>query len=367
MARDTEVLEGEVVLAPSVLQIDPITAAEVDVAIATARRFPRVLGDSLDLLKSMATVNRETAESVFYSLRRDGKVIRGRSVRFQEIVASAWGNIRSGSRILGESADGRFVRALGYAHDLQTNNRAEVEVTRRITNKEGRRYSEDMIGVTAMAASAIARRNAMGIVVPEALTEQAYQSALAVAIGDAKTLNERREAAIARFAKLNPLITTERILAAIDRKSVAEITLDDLTHLIGLHNAIRDNEQTIDQAFPLPPSDPLPTAPAGSKLEAVAEAAKATTQAIAATKPAEAAVTASPYITGERWGELCRMATNARIGVNELVFMLTSELNIEELDFDAIPAAMDLTIREFIKKNAPPPKTVKAQPRGGAQ
>jgi hypothetical protein len=357
-ASAAEVIEGEIVQAPANFQIDPITAAEIDVAVSTAHRFPRVLGVSLDVLKSMVTVNRETAESVFYSLRRDGKAIRGRSVRFTEIVAAAWGNVRSGSRILGESADGRFVRALGFAHDLQTNNRAEVEVTRRITTKEGRRYSEDMIGVTAMAASAIARRNAMGIVVPEALTEEAYNAALAVAIGDVKTLNERREAAIARFAKLNPLITPERILAALDRKSVSEITLDDLTHLIGLHNAIRDGEQSIDQAFPAPVADKL-ASPAGSKLDAVAQAAVATAQAVEAG--------ASSYVSKDRFAELLKIGKSVGIEANEIVFMLTRELGIDELDFDAVPEAMDLKIREFIKKNAVPAKTHKAQPQGGTR
>lgn len=342
---EPEVIEAELVLAPSTV-LDPMTAAEIDVAVATAHRYPRVLGASLDLLKSMATINRDTAESTFYSLRRDGKVIRGRSVRFTEIVASAWGNIRSGSRILGESADGRFVRALGYAHDLQTNNRAEVEVTRRITTKEGRRYSEDMIGVTAMAASAIARRNAMGIVVPEALTEEAYQAALGAAIGDVKTLNERRDAAIARFAKLNPLITPERILAALDRKSVAEITLDDLTHLIGLHNAIRDGEQSIDQAFPQSFDKSENPTPPATKLETVAAAAAAV----------------SRYLSKDRFDELLRIGKGASVEANEIVFMLTRELNVDELDFNAIPVEMDLKIREFIKKNAAPAKTTKAQP-----
>lgn len=271
-------VEVEVMSSGALAQIDVASATEITAAIDNARAHPRNLGRSLDALKSMVGINRSTAESCFYSLKRYDKdaggmkVIRGRSIRFAEIVATSWGHIRWGSRVVGETPDGRFVRVMGFAHDLQSNNLKVVEVQRRISTKEGRRYSDDMIVVTTNAAGAIAARNAVLAIVPEALTEEAYEHALAVAIGDATTLSERRMSAIAKLVKMNPLITPERILLSLEKKSVEEISLDDLAHLFGVYNSIRDG-QPIDEAFPLPPSE-TPSGPAKSKLDTVAEAAK---------------------------------------------------------------------------------------------
>ena len=81
------------------------TAAEVDIAIATAHKFPRSLKRFQSDATTMATVDLETAAACFYKLPRkneDGstKNIEGPSIRFAEIVASCYKNIRYGSRIV---------------------------------------------------------------------------------------------------------------------------------------------------------------------------------------------------------------------------------------------------------------------------
>lgn len=48
------------------------------------------------------------------------------------------------------------------------------------------------------------------------------------------------------------MITDDRILASLDKPSIDNVTLDDVTHLIGLGTAIRDGAQTVDEAFPEP-------------------------------------------------------------------------------------------------------------------
>ena len=50
----------------------------------------------------MATIDAEVAGSCFYKLSRGGKTIEGPSVRLAEIVASAWGNLKFGARIIDE-------------------------------------------------------------------------------------------------------------------------------------------------------------------------------------------------------------------------------------------------------------------------
>ena len=53
-----------------------------------------------------------------------------------------------------------------------------------------------------------------------------------------------------RLAKLDPYLTPERILVAIDRPSIDQVTQSDLTDLIGRGTAIKQGEISIEEAFP---------------------------------------------------------------------------------------------------------------------
>ncbi|HET7286456.1 MAG TPA: hypothetical protein VFI71_03260, partial [Pyrinomonadaceae bacterium] len=105
-------------------------------------------------LKSECTATREIAEECEYSLPRGKTSIKGPSVHLMRAVASRFGNIQKGARIIG--IEDRVVRAQGVAWDLEMNVRMSVEVQRRITGKDGKRFNDDMINTTAMAALAIA-------------------------------------------------------------------------------------------------------------------------------------------------------------------------------------------------------------------
>jgi hypothetical protein len=236
--------EQDAVIAPSA--IESITRAEIDMQVATAHRFPRSVKRFREEALSMATIDEDTAESCFYKLPRDGKMIEGPSIRLMEIAASAWGNIRYGSRTTGEDAE--FITAQGIAHDLERNVSATVEVRRRITNKAGKRYSGDMVNVTANAAGSIARRNALLGVIPRAYINSIYEQAKQVAIGDAQTLSHKRTNAVQYFAKLG--ITPDRLYSKLGVTGEDDITLAHIETLIGLKTAIKDGEIGIDEAFP---------------------------------------------------------------------------------------------------------------------
>ena len=133
-----------------------VTKAEIDTQIATAKAFPRSMGVFLKKAESMAIVTQDVAASCNYSVSRSGKKIEGPSVRLAEIVCAAYGNLRYGSRVI--MNDGKTITAQGICHDLENNNCATVEVKRRMTNKDGKTFSEDMQVVTGNAACAIAFR-----------------------------------------------------------------------------------------------------------------------------------------------------------------------------------------------------------------
>lgn len=218
---------------------------EIDVQIATAKRWPRSIKKFRETATEMATLDEETAVSCIYALPRDGKVIEGPSARLAEIIVSAWGNSRAGARTV--SDEGNFVIAQGAFHDLERNVAINFEVRRRITNKKGRRYSDDMIGTTANAACSIALRNAVLKGVPKAFWQPIYDAAKKAAIGDAKTLSSRRATMLDYFQKMG--VFPDRVYKLLEVAGLEEITLEHLGTLKGVATAIKDGETTVDQAF----------------------------------------------------------------------------------------------------------------------
>ena len=153
----------EIVQVNQAEMLQAINRSEVDMQISTAKAYPRDVQAAIKRIEDLASLDRETAEDWFYVLRRNGAAgqttIEGLSVRMAEIIAGAWGNLRVQARIIGN--DGKTITAQAVCHDLETNFAVSVEVKRRITDKQGRTYSEDMQVVTGNAACAIAFRNAV--------------------------------------------------------------------------------------------------------------------------------------------------------------------------------------------------------------
>ena len=235
-----------------------VARAEIDLQISTARAYPRSIDRFKKTAQNMACLDEDTAASCFYSMPRGGKAIEGPSARLAEIVATAWGNLRFGGRVV--DIGDRFITAQGVCHDLERNISFTIEVSRRITNKQGRRYDDDMIQVTGNAAISIAVRNAVLKVVPKAYWWPIYVAARQVAAGDIKTLAQRRTAAFDYFHRFG--VTDDRILAVLGKPSIEDVGQEDLATLSGIKTAINEEETTVDQEFPeLKKEQPAAAAP----------------------------------------------------------------------------------------------------------
>lgn len=234
--------------------VEALTRGEIDAQIATAKRFPRSLKSFRDRAIEMATLDQETAESCMYALPRDGKTIEGPSARLAEILASAYGNMRIEGRPIDD--DGKFITARGTAFDIQNNVLIAFETKRRVTTKNGKRFSDDMVGVTSNAATSIAIRNAVLKVVPKAFWGPVYEACRQVAVGDASTLVKRRDAMLVYFLKLG--VTNTKVFQLLGVAGVEDITLEHLATLKGLATAIKEGDTTVDEAFN-PTRDPKPT------------------------------------------------------------------------------------------------------------
>lgn len=233
--------------------VESITRGEVDIQIATAKRYPRDVTTFLKKAETLATRDVETAESCYYTLKRKDrneaggyKKIQGPSIRLAEILVACWGHMRVGGTILGD--DGRFVSLRGMAWDLEANSAFSVDVKRRITTREGHTYSDDMIGVTSNAGVSIAVRNAVLHVIPGAIWKAVYEKCLVVARGDAKTLADRRTRMLQFFEQQYKKKPAD-IFGYLGIRGEADFTLDHLEEMQGLRTALKDGETTIEEAF----------------------------------------------------------------------------------------------------------------------
>lgn len=255
----TENQAGDGVEVPVVIDaaISLITKAEIDSQIATAHAFPRSISKFMKDVMSLATVTDEVAESCIYALPRGNKTVEGPSVRLAEMVASSYGNLRTGARVIYN--DGKHVTAQGITHDLEKNIMHTEEVKRSILQneyKDNKRtgkmitMNEDMQTVTGRAACAIAYRNSIFKVVPAALIQNVMDKLKEIIRGTAETLVVRRDKAMAYFKDLG--VKDSQVFDAIGVKGLEDIDLDRLVTLRGMATALKNGEATLEALFPPP-------------------------------------------------------------------------------------------------------------------
>lgn len=242
MADDWNPKTGEVL--PSTASYST-TKAAIDVQIATARSWPRNPMDASEKLGKWVTRDDDTAAACIYAVDRGGETKRGPSIRFAEIVTHAWGNMRVWAHVIDIGPE--FAVVLGGAHDLQTNNVFEQEASRRIMDSKGRRYSLTVIQDTLNAAASIAQRNSILKVVPPFIWRPALDACEQKLLGDVRALNDRRIKAIGQFSLYG--VTAEQIFKKLNVQGINQVTAEHIVNLLGIFNAIKDGEATVDDIF----------------------------------------------------------------------------------------------------------------------
>lgn len=243
--------DGEVVEVKELANLNDTSIAtafartELESQSATARQHPRSIRNSINNILSMATLDEETAMECIYALRRGGKPIRGPSIRLAEICATFWGNCRDTATVVTIDRVNKLVIADGSFLDLETNRLTKSSVPRRISDKYGKIYSDDMIAMTGNAACSIARRNAILAGIPKGVWRKAVEACEQIIRGDAKTMVERRDAAIKALAHFN--LSPEQVFKIMDVGGVEDISLDDLATLRVIYANLKNGEQTVEE------------------------------------------------------------------------------------------------------------------------
>ena len=246
-----------------------IERAQIDMQIATAKQFPRSVAESLEKAKSLACYSPLIASQCTYSKPQGNKKVTGPSIRLAEIMATSWGNLRYGGRVL--SVGERIVTCQGVCHDLEGNVSVSVEVTRSIIDSNKHRYSDSMIVTTSMAGIAIGIRNAIFKVVPGAFVSEIQTAAKKVARGEDQGLEARLTSALSFFDEKG--IPAGRVFIALGIKGAADVTWEHIDTLLGYATSIRVEGVPISDIFPnaptkpaaQPPAPPAPPAPKPAK------------------------------------------------------------------------------------------------------
>lgn len=237
----------------SIESLAVLARQELDVAIVTAKTYPRDITKARSEILEYATQSKEVAQACFYALPRGGKTIEGPAIRMAEIILNAWGNVKCGARIIGN--DGKMITAQAVCHDMERNVFYSCEISRRITDRKGDTYSEDMQVVTGNAAAKIALRNAIFVVIPAALTMDLQTQIKAFALGsdakETKQFNERKAKILKSFTDLDERATEEKVCGLVKAKTMKDVNLDKAFTLLGVLNAINEGTTTIGQVLGL--------------------------------------------------------------------------------------------------------------------
>lgn len=244
--ENVEMAEEMVVTEVSVYEAQD--KAMIDMQIATAKKYPRNVQRAINNSMAIITLDVATAQTCNYSVPRGGKSISGPSVHLAKILAQNWGNMRIEAKVV--ATDERHVTSQAVAFDLETNLAIKVEVKRSIMGKFGR-FNDDMITMTGNAGNSIALRNAVLAVIPKGIVDKCYNTAKQMITGDVsdktKLIAKRKQ--VVDGLKDTYGVTEKEILVAIGKAAIDHIEADDLIVLIGIGQAIKDGDTTVEDAF----------------------------------------------------------------------------------------------------------------------
>lgn len=222
--------------------------ASIDIQISTAKAYPRNIRRATENALAIVTMDQTIAQTCTYSVPRGGKKISGPSVHLAKIIAQVWGNMRIDAKVV--DIDQSRITSESVCWDLESNLAIKVQIKRSIVSRTGR-FSEDMITVTGNASNSIALRNAVLSVIPKGIVDKIYNAAKQTITGDVSDKNKLISKRVQVFQQLRDTfgVSDKEILFAIGKASIDFVDADDIITLVGVGQAIRDGDTTVDEAF----------------------------------------------------------------------------------------------------------------------
>lgn len=263
-----EVLDGEIIH----YDLTAMNRAEIDIQIATAKRYPRDIQRFLDRTESLACRSEKMARACMFSLPAsktaddpDPEPIVGPSIRLAEIALHCFGNARASVRMAAEEE--KFIVAQFSGMDLEANVGIQIEVRRRIVDRRGRRYTADVLTKTMNAAMSIAYRNGVWKIIPAALIEPIFERVRQVAQGADIPIEKKREEWLAYFTKRG--VKPADLFRVLGVTGIENIDISHCEQMAGWQTALREKMTTLADLFnQAPPPEEAPSASAVDKIAA---------------------------------------------------------------------------------------------------
>jgi len=222
-------------------------AAEVQAAMAVAKRFPR--DQNIAFRNIMESCKRKTlAEKATYAYPRGGGMVIGPSIRLAEVLAQNWGNMDFGLLELDRSGGESSVMA--YCWDMETNvKRTTVFQVRHIRDtKQGPKKLTDERDIYELVANMGARRMRACIlnVIPADIVEEALRQCTLTLSKGLEPIADRCRKMVNAFTSIS--VSVEMLEEYLGYKLDA-IDEDGLNQLRSIFTSIKDGESNRETYF----------------------------------------------------------------------------------------------------------------------
>lgn len=229
--------------------------AEIEAALTVAMVRPR--RDQDCALRIFDACKRPSfARGAVYSFPRAGGKVSGPSVKLARDMAAKWGNIQHGIRVV--SMDDEWVHIVGWAWDLQTNTKVQMEGQfKKLIQRKGGWVQPDERDLRELVNKhgAIAVRNAILQLIPSDIVEEAFERCCEVQVkaarGELKGPQTAEQAMRAIAEGFIPMgVTTEMIerLLKHDLK-VGSVSPEELTELRRIYRSMADGNSKREDHF----------------------------------------------------------------------------------------------------------------------
>ncbi|MCP4568981.1 MAG: hypothetical protein GY841_15510 [FCB group bacterium] len=194
---------GEIMSAQGGMDVESSRAiASVQASMVMAAKRPRREIASWKRMKAACSRLR-FAEKALFAYRRGGTLVSGPTIRLAESLASAWGNLDMGFKVIEKLEGGHLVQV--FCHDLESN----LRVSRELIISKNRYMGGDLLKAERDIAeniSSVAQRNVRNVVLqclPADLVEDAIsQCQKTMAKGDGRPLQTRIRDAVVSFEEI---------------------------------------------------------------------------------------------------------------------------------------------------------------------
>ena len=216
--------------------------AEARGQIQLAKMFPRSNSEALSELVE-ACKNLDFAKSAFYSVPNRGS---GPSIRFAEEVARCYGNFEYGHRELSRSKGKSEIEVFAWDKEKNNVSKRQITVEHIRDTKTGPKPLRDQADINNRIANVASKqmRGRILAIVPKTFVEMGLAECRKTLAGNnTESMSSKISQMIVEFGELG--IRPDQITAYIGH-NVDDCSVDDLTELFGVFNAIKQGARVSD-------------------------------------------------------------------------------------------------------------------------